>query len=208
LLGFVMLMEAISVIGFYSHQKSVLDALQAQYTAHQTELGQAQQLGAQSATLQTKLLADQVQLGHLEKALSTKEYVPTLLTQLQQLATETHNTILTLKPVAPPPGPAQPQPAQQGNQANQNGTQSNGQTASGSSPAQVAYDNIQVELDIQGSYRNVMGFLMRLTEFPKIIEVNKFQVSSQGAAPGPSGAQGDSMITANIGFLAYILKGN
>ena len=187
----VMALELATVIGYYAHQRGAIGRLETRYQQKKVELDQARLQDGQLVTAQQTLSDEQAQLGHLEGALTTHEYVPTLLVQLQKLATGTHNQILSIKPS--PPAPPPPPPA---NPA--------GADAAPAAPAPAPlYDKYDVEMDVQGEYKSVMAFLMQLTQFPKIVEVDKFQMTSQ-----PPNLTGPTLVTAILKCTAYILKDN
>jgi Tfp pilus assembly protein PilO len=191
LLLLALALELAGLVGFYFHQHSTIVKLKADYSARQAELAQASKMGTELQPLKKKLQDEQDQLGHLEHALSTKEYIPTLLTQLEKLATDTHNKITNVKLTVPPPAA----PA---------ATDANGGTPAVATAVPDSYDKFLVDLEIQGPYQNVMDFLRKLTQFPKIVSVEKFQVSAQ-AGPKPGD---EPMIRATLSFSAYILKEN
>lgn len=200
----LMIAELGFVIFFYAHQQKTVSDLRKQYTAKQSDLDQDRKMGDQLPIVAGKLQKDQDQLAHLENALSTKDYVPTLLVQLQKLAADTHNQITSVKPIPAPPPPPPPVNTPAGG-TTANGAAPDSKAAAdpkaAATPAEPAYDKYQVELSIQGTYQNVMTFLLKLTTFPKIVGVEKFQVTSQPSKAGEPG-----LVTANLTFTAYILK--
>ncbi|HET6385710.1 MAG TPA: type 4a pilus biogenesis protein PilO [Armatimonadota bacterium] len=197
-----MVLELAALTGFYVQQNSMVTALEASLQERQTELSSAKTLTAQLLAEQQKVNVEKGQLAQLEGALPTKEYVPTLLTQLQALATSTHNTILSITPNLAPPPPAAPPPSNV-----PTGNPTTGATAKTDSkpaaPAAPPYDKYLVTMGVQGGYRDVMTFLLRLTQFPKIISVDQCQLSNLGATNGTEG-----VVTANLKFTGYILKEN
>jgi Tfp pilus assembly protein PilO len=214
----VLAVEMLGTIGLYAHQRSRLDVLAKTYADQSRQLAQATRLGDMLTQAQGQLGKDKTQLGQLELALPTKEFIPTLLIQLQQLAVATDNGIISLKPTfvpsTPPPAPASANgtsangvsaPAPGTTAAPAPAAPAGGAPAAGGPPAPPPnpYDIYKVEMDIQGQYNHIMAFLMELTRFPKIVSVDDFQIREQSP-----GAGHQSLVQATVKFSAYVIKGS
>ncbi|MCA1597321.1 MAG: type 4a pilus biogenesis protein PilO [Chloroflexi bacterium] len=234
-LAAVLVVEILSVIVFAIHQQSMLSQLDDQYKAMNDQLIASRKLGDSLKAAQVQLESDKTQLKQLEMALPSRDYLPTLLVQLQKLAKDTNNAITSVTPSAlqptppaagaapggaapdgaPPAGGPPPAAAPASAPPPAAGTPPAGAPAAGTpapggpagTPAQPgpdSYDRYNLGMSIDGSYRSVMTFLLRLAAFPKIISVDQFQLHSSGSAvPGQ-----DTMAGATLTCTAYIVKGS
>jgi len=151
--------------------------------------------------LEAKYGSLQGRLSVLEPALPDSAYIPTFLRQIENLARQTNNGILMIRPK-----PAIRRSAADSVKINDetgeiNKNQSGGTEAA---PAPMPYDFVPIELKLQGTYWTVIDFLAALQQFPKMIAVNdiSFRPKSGGA---------DSMaspsLTATMGLTAVVTKG-
>lgn len=144
------------------------------------------------------------QIRCLESSVSTQAYVPTLLKQIEHLGRSVHLKVVGVRPKAPDPnaGLAKKIQAEAASQTNQQGN--------GSTPAPTAakpeppkpYDELQVDLELEGTYVDALDFLYRLTSFPKIIAVNNVQMtpdSSDDLSVSPR-------LTIRINATAFVFK--
>jgi Tfp pilus assembly protein PilO len=124
-------------------------------------------------------------LSFLEGAVSQNTYVPTLVQQIQHLATSTKLTVATIRPgsiVAPPAAPA-PVP---------------GSTPAAAPAPPVPYSTMTITLDVAGTYPQIMSFVYSLPKFPKIVSVQS--ITLHPGAPG----NGEPSLTAEISLSAYV----
>ncbi|MEW5945505.1 MAG: hypothetical protein AB1742_04845 [bacterium] len=155
------------------------------------EEAQKKQRDVREIELTKKLLADtrlenerlKAEIEHLEKFFPEEMFVPTVLLQIEQLASATQLDITKIAPKTPTTGekageekagkaPAGQQPAQQEEFA---------------FDAQKEYTTSIVEFDAEGSYKALYDFMSELTSFPKLVVVNNFKVTTAGAAAGGQG---------------------
>lgn len=102
------------------------------------------------------------ELRRLEKGLPEVEYVPTILTEIENLAAETLSQVSSLSP------------GQIASPASQ--TSAQGEVAA---PA-VVYKEMSLNIPFRGSYQNLKDFLNRLAAFPMVIVVNSLAISKAG----------------------------
>ena len=146
----------------------------------------------------------QARLSVLEPALPSSAYIPTFLRQLENLAVGTRNRIIMIRPKQ-----------QSGNarQSNVNINDETGEVASGgqagTTPGQQAaskpklpYDQVPIEVKVQGSYWTVIDFLAELQRFPKMIAANDIDFS-----PERTGVQQSSALTVTLALTAVVTKG-
>ncbi|KPK78309.1 MAG: hypothetical protein AMS25_16150 [Gemmatimonas sp. SM23_52] len=144
----------------------------------------------------------QGRLSVLEPALPDSAYIPTFLRQIENLARQTNNGILMIRP----------KPAIRRSAADsvkiddetgeiKKKDQAGG---TGAAPAPMPYDFVPIELKLQGTYWTVIDFLAALQQFPKMIAVNDISFS-------PKSGGADSMtspsLTATMGLTAVVTKG-
>lgn len=109
------------------------------------------------------------QLVTLEKAVSKKAYVPTLLRQLEELAHETHLRVISVRPEeVERPAP----PAQQKAASGEGGESGDKKPADTQRMEPIKpYQTQILGVEVSGNYWNVMSFLYQVTTFPKILAV-------------------------------------
>ena len=152
---------------------------------------------------ENRYIDTRAQIRCLESSVSTQAYVPTLLKQIEHLGRSVHLKVLGVRPKAPDPnaGLVKKVASESGGQ----GGQAGGATAA---PAAVKpeppkpYDELEVELELEGSYMNALDFLYRLTSFPKIIAVNNVQMTPDSGA----GLSGSPRLTIRINATAFVFK--
>jgi Tfp pilus assembly protein PilO len=157
------------------------------------------QLEADYAKLQTRLSV-------LEPALPDSAYIPTFLRQLENLAIGTHNRIIMIRPK---------QQNETTKKRNVNINDETGEVASGgaanTTPGQQAaskpklpYDQVPIEVKVQGSYWTVIDFLAELQRFPKMIAANDIDFSPELQRMG---VQQSSSLTVTLALTAVVTKG-
>ena len=164
----------------------------------EVEVGSSEQIAKRYQTTMDDYNDTQGRIKFLESSVSPKSYVPTLLGQLQSLATATHLTMTSVRPAAPPPAP--PPAAKPA-------------AADGSAPlaakaaAPPPYDTLDVDVEVTGTYADTATFLYDLTRFPKIISVSGAQMHPASGAP-TTGAVGAApaapQVTTSLKLVAFM----
>jgi Tfp pilus assembly protein PilO len=160
------------------------------------KLEQQPQLEAEYARLRARLSV-------LEPALPTSEYIPTFLRQIEELATGTNNRIIMIRPKQ------QSEDTKKRNVAINDET---GEVASGSgadsaaggkteSKPKLPYDQVPIEVKVQGSYWTVIDFLSELQRFRKMIAANDIDFS-----PQKLGVQTSSALSVTLALTAVVTK--
>lgn len=148
------------------------------------------------------------QVRYLEGAVSTREYVPTMLKQLEQMGRSVNLKVLGVRPdqnqatggMRSLSSSAQ---AAQGNVQQASQTKAAGTTATTSAPVkQNPYDELKVNLELRGSYMNALDFMYKLTTFPKIVAVNTVEMVPVKDSRGLS----SPVLGVKMLITAYILK--
>lgn len=174
--------------GILAGLNSKLTTLQASAQQKDAQVSSSQQIAHRYQTTMDSYTQTQARIKYLEASVSDKSYVPTLLAQLQDLAAQTHLTVSSVRPSAPPPAAAAAAaPADSGTD-----------TAGAKKPLPPPYDTLSVAVDVSGTYADTSIFLYSLTRFPKIISVGSVQMHPGApAAPGlPAQVQTNLKLTA------------
>ncbi len=156
-----------------------VNAVDKERAAVEKQVRESQTVAQTQRDAQSKYDDTRAQIRCLESSVSTQAYVPSLLKQIEHLGKTVHLRVVGVRPKAADPnaGLAKKMQAEAASQGNQG--------ANGSTPASAAakpeppkpYDELQVDLELEGSYMDALDFLYRLTSFPKIIAVNNVQMT-------------------------------
>ncbi len=184
----------------------------------QAKLQQKQELdGELQAQNKGALESENVQLddrlSRLEQGLPQREYVPTLLKQIEQEALLTRNDVLELRqgewrrgivagaPAAAASG-AETTPAAGGAAAGA-GEAAAGAGEEAEQPAGQRYEELDVTLRLKGSYRSGFDFLKALAAMRKMLYVKQIDVRRSGNAVRPDGS---AEAEIQLEMTAYILE--
>ena len=121
------------------------------------------------------------QLRCLETSISTKDYVPTMLKQLEHMGTSVNLKVLGVRPQNLPHAIPVRKMSSGADAASGNVTSASEQkpgieTADKEKPV-APYDELKVDLEVEGRYMSALDFLYKLTSFPKIVAVNSIEIS-------------------------------
>jgi len=176
----------------------LLFALNSETTSKQTiaqqkekEVSGSEQIAQRYQTTLDSYNDTQSRIKFLETSVSAKSYIPTLLGQLQTLATATNLTVTAVRPAppAPPPAPA----------AKPAGGDSSAAADAKKAPPPPPYDAVNIDVDVVGSYSDTARFLYSLTRFPKIISLAGAQMRPNAGAPGTA-----PTVTTNLKLVAFM----
>lgn len=119
------------------------------------------------------------QVRYLESSVSSRDFVPTLLKQIERLGKSVNLKVLAVRPQRTDDN-SSPRSVSSGAKAAEGKVEEAGKTKDGkpvAAPKPSPYDELKIDLEVEGSYMNAMNFIYRLTTFPKIIAVNKMEMS-------------------------------
>jgi len=144
------------------------------------------------------------QIRCLESSVSTQAYVPSLLKQIEQLGKTVHLRVVGVRPKASDPnaGLAKKTAADAASQGNQGGGSTPAPAAAAKPEPPKPYDELTVDLELEGNYMDALDFLYRLTSFPKIIAVNNVQMTPDS---GTSLAESPKL-SIRINATAFVFK--
>jgi Tfp pilus assembly protein PilO len=140
----------------------------------------SKKIAARLIESQQQLQQAQLELGCLETSVATYQYVPTLLKQLEQLGKSNNLRVLSVRPKPAPPAPPPPiKKTSEDPQAAPELSSKNGD--SGKSTETVKpYEELSIDVEVEGTYWNTRNFVNHLTKFPKIISVKSIQIIPSG----------------------------
>lgn len=152
----VMLMAAVLLAsgGITMWSRSMSQGTKANYEKLLKEVPDESVL--QKMVSETQVVVDdyESQLQHLEMAVPSLAYVPTLLTELEDLATQ-HNIVVTgVRPII-------------ANRAQK----SVDDKAAGTLKKKPAYEEMSIDITGRGTYENVMQMVEAIKKFPKIVAI-------------------------------------
>ena len=159
----ILAIGAIAAGGGISYwQYSNVESLSTQADKLRKDLGSKNEL--QGRLEQSKQEWDQasLELTHLESTVSTVEYVPTLLQDLQKTGESCHLIIEGVRPV--PKVDNKKKPTDHTDNPTDN-------------PVRKVYEELDVEVKCKGSFRNTMDFVKKLENFPKIVAVRQMNIN-------------------------------
>jgi len=140
------------------------------------------------------------QIRCLESSVSDQAYVPTLLKQLEYLGHSVDLKVIGVRPKAPDPAPVVKKTTDPS--AGANSTAAAGTGTETAKEAPKPYDELQIELDMEGNYMDALDFLYRLTSFPKIMAVKDIQM----APTGPTTVLTSPQLSIKMNVTAFIFK--
>jgi Tfp pilus assembly protein PilO len=155
-----------------------------------------------------KFLDTRAQIRFLESSVSTHAYVPTLLKQIELLGKSVNLKVLSIRPkAAPVEAPVRKlssgAQAAEGNVDAASQPKPGEETTAQKPKAKVKpYDELIVDIELEGEYMDALDFLYRLTSFPKIIAVNSMVMAPVDSTPGVK----SPALNIKINVTAFVLK--
>jgi Tfp pilus assembly protein PilO len=139
------------------------EAAGARAKAMRNELKESSSLPRRVEESREKLAESNDLLTHLETGVSTAAYVPTMLQELQATGQQCGLEIIGVRPV-PKPAPKVKKSAE------------GEKPAAEAAEQKKAYEELDVEVKVKGSFSTLMTFLQKLADFPKIVGVRRIGV--------------------------------
>jgi Tfp pilus assembly protein PilO len=143
-------------------QWGTMQDLSSKAQAARVEVGSRVELERQLKQAQEELLAAAADLQHLESTVTTVEYIPTMLQDLQKTGESCHLDILGVRPM---PVVEKPKKVNDGDEEPEEKIQ------------RKPYQELDVEVKSKGSFSQLMTFLKKLETFPKIVGVRSLNLS-------------------------------
>jgi Tfp pilus assembly protein PilO len=187
-----------------------LSSLTSEVKAKQKQVDESKQIAQKLEKSKLDYLDARSQVRFLEASVSTQEYVPTLLKQLEHLGSSVNLKVLGVRPDASSKS-SNERSLTSGKQASEGNVDAASQSASAgaasaSQKKQVSpYDQIHIDVQIKGRYMNALDFLYRLTSFPKIISVDGVAMDPPGTG-GQEKVVGAPTLSIKLSLTAFVLK--
>lgn len=182
---------------FFLLYKPQLEALQAkknELQQLQAQLVKARNTEREVAKAKAAIQKKERELKKLELALPKEEYVPTLLEQIENLASRTNTQVASLAPGQVTP--AQPLP-------------DFGSTSAPPPPPNpnqkqnpITYQQLTIGIPFQGGYASLLTFLRELAKLPIVVVVSSVSIT-KGSGVDPT--DGSPMLSANLPAVVYLL---
>lgn len=164
----------------------------------ETQLRDSQMIAQTQISTENRYLDTRAQIRCLESSVSTQAYVPTLLKQIENLGRSVNLKVLGVRPLPPDPNAALAK-----KQAAAAASENSGSSAASEKPEPPKpYDELRVDLELEGHYMNALDFLYKLTSFPKILAVNSLEISPQSGSVG----DGNTKLSIKINATAFVFK--
>ncbi len=166
--GAIFVSCALGYVAAAGKMRAIADDLAAKQTKVEESTQIAQKLEKSKYTYEDT----KSQIRFLETSVSTEAYVPTLLSQLEQLAKSVNLKVTEVRPSVEVK--ASTKPASTGTTG---ASDNKNKDAQAKEPAPKPYDELHITVQFKGNYTNVLDFLYKLTTFPKILAVNSVSIS-------------------------------
>lgn len=180
----------------YYNFSSKLGKLNTEISKKQERLDNSEGITRRLTRVEQEYTDAQVKLGSLEKGVSTKAYVPTLLRQIEELGKSVDMRVVGIRPKIVVDAPVAAAPPSDGDKD---------ETKKVVRKKPDPYDKLDIEIEVTGKYRDVARFLYKVTSFPKIIAVNTVQITPVGGSSSVE-AIGSPELSVKLGTTAFILK--
>ena len=203
ILGALLGLVVVAMAGILWLQGSMLDETQQKLAARETELKDGQLVARRREDARTALEADRAQLKFLETAVSDSAYVPTLLKQLEDLATSTKNQVLGVRPQLVAEAPTKLQQRRDPDAQAKEGEPAGDGKEEKKKPE--PYTRLIIQVNLVGRFDSTQAFVDRLTRFPKIVAVNELQLRPHRAAGGKP-EDSDGLLDVEIRLTAFVMK--
>lgn len=188
-----------------------LKTLTTEMQAKQKRVAESEQIAQKLEKSKLDYLDARSQVRYLEASVSTQEYVPTLLKQLEHLGASVNLKVTGVRPAPMSAKPVVQRSIGSGKQASEGNIDKASEEKTGPQGAEKPkeqpspYDQIVIDVEAQGHYMSALDFLYRLTSFPKIIAVNEI------AMDPPSGSRLDQAyanpaLKIKLKLTAFVLK--
>lgn len=176
----------VSYVGY-----SQIEAARQQLEQQRASVEQAREAPDNLQKAMEEYVEAQKELRYLEEGVSEAAYVPTLLKQLEVMATGIEMEIQSVRPAQ--------KPQASNNKGSQDQEKKEGESGSESSKP---YEEQIIQVSVKGNFWSVMSFLKRVQAFPKILSVQRMSLQSK-LDPGQTT---NPPLETQIEIRAYIFK--
>ncbi len=181
LTAIVFVVGAGTVYWQYSSMSAAADRL----ASVKKTLADASKLEAQVTETSARLAESQEQLNHLEKGVPEVAYIPTLLTEIEQVGRQCGIQVTGVKPTMVKPE-----------------EQKEGDAPKDAKPKpKKPYDEIEIDVTGRGSFGAVQSLLAALNRFPKIVSVRSVDIAPKRDVNGMA-----NVLDATLKLRAYVFR--
>jgi Tfp pilus assembly protein PilO len=171
------------------------------------QLAESRSIADKLETTKLAYLDARSQVRFLEASVSTQEFIPTLLKQIEHLGKSVNLKVVGVRPsLEQLKGPAKRtlSSSKQASEGNLEGaSKSESSKEAGSGRRSKPYDELQINVQVEGKYMDLLDFLYRLTTFPKIVAVDSVEITPLSTRFQTAGSPQLSM---KLMLTAFILK--
>ncbi|MDO8684940.1 MAG: type 4a pilus biogenesis protein PilO [Armatimonadota bacterium] len=162
---------AANAVAYFAVSKS-LGKAQADLLSREDQVRNSKKIAERLDQSEQRYLGMESRLRTLESSVSKAAYIPTMLKQLENTGKSVNLQVRGVRPSVVQEAPANRTIPEEGE-------------GSGDHTADVAskpvppkpYDTLQIDIEVRGTYWNTMRFLQALTSFPKIVAVERINIT-------------------------------
>jgi Tfp pilus assembly protein PilO len=177
--------------GLYFWQTEEIKKIEKDVADQHDQVEHGERTAKQLGTVQSESALIAGKLQNLEKNVTSGQYIPTLAPQIEKLAKSNGLQIDVFRPTWKPAAIAKPADKDSKEKA----------------PPPPPYDEVKIEMNARGSYKNIARFVHSLTHFQKIIAVDSVnQTMQQSAASGAGIAGVAPTLSVKITMTGYAFK--
>lgn len=148
-------------------QYSIMSRSATRVAALQSRLAEAENADARVQESLAKLEEAREKLTHLELSVSEAAYIPTLLTEIEEMGARVGILVTGVRPLDPR---SRPRPS------SDDGTEQQAE--------RKPYQELEIEVKGRGSFQSVQRFLGELNRFPKIVAVHGVELQPRKSMGG------------------------
>lgn len=150
-------------------QYSIMSRSAAQVAALQSRLAEAENADQRVQESMAQLEESREKLTHLELSVSEAAYVPTLLTEIEEMGARVGILVTGVRPRDPQTRPR---------------SSSEGGSSEEQPEERKPYEELEIEVKGRGSYQSIQRFLGELNRFPKIVSVQGVELQPRRTTGG------------------------
>ena len=184
-----------------------LKAVAAELDDKEKQVANSEEIALTLQDSRLRYLDTRAQIRCLESSVSTQAYVPTLLKQLEQLGKSVGLKVLAVRPQLAA-GAASVRKLSSAAKASEGDVEAASEQKPGLAQTEAQkepvkpYDELKIELELNGKFMSALDFLHGLTSFPKIIAVDTMELSPACVTD----AYGSPALNIRMKVTAFVLK--
>lgn len=176
-----------------------VQAIDGQRAKVEKQVKESESIAQTQRDAENRYIDTRAQIRFLESSVATQAYVPTLLKQIERLGKSVDLKVIGVRPKANDSARLK---AKVERTEGEKTASADGSAAAPKPEPPKPYDELSIDLQLEGDYMNALDFLYRLTSFPKIVAVNAVQMSPSGLI----GVVGSPKLTIDINVTAFVFK--